>query len=100
MIVIPLVFASIIRGIAASEDMDQLRKVGLRVGGYFLLTTAAAIGIGIGIALLIQPGKFISCELVYATLGAGTLTANQSIVSAPRLGEVPGLIGALLPSNP
>jgi Na+/H+-dicarboxylate symporter len=100
MIVIPLVFASIIRGIAASEDVEQLRKLGLRVGGYFLLTTAAAIGIGIVIALLIKPGKFISSELVQATMGAGTLTANHSIVSAPGLGEVPGLIGTLLPSNP
>lgn len=100
MIVIPLVFASIIRGIAASEGMDQLRKVGLRVGGYFLLTTAIAIGVGIGVALLIQPGRFISSELVQSTMDTATPTANQGIVSTPTLGEVPGLIGALLPSNP
>lgn len=86
MIVIPLVFVSIIRGIAASEDMDRLRKVGLRAGGYFFLTTAAAIGIGIGVALLIQPGKFISSELVQSTMGTGALTANRSIVSAPIAG--------------
>lgn len=31
MIVIPLVFASIIRGLAATEDLEKLRKIGLRV---------------------------------------------------------------------
>lgn len=99
MIVIPLVIASIIRGIAASEDIEQLRKVGMRVGGYFLLTTAIAIVIGIGIALFIQPGKFISSELVQSMTDTGTLR-TQDRVYAPTLGEVPGLIGTLLPTNP
>lgn len=99
MIVIPLVIASIIRGIAASEDIEQLRKVGMRVGGYFLVTTAIAIVIGISIALFIQPGKFISSELVQSMTHTGTLT-TQDRVYALTLGEVPGLIGTLLPTNP
>ena len=37
MIVIPLVFASIIRGLAATEDVVQLRRMGLRVIFYFVL---------------------------------------------------------------
>ena len=36
MIVIPLIFASIIRGLAASQDLEQLKQVGLRAGAYFL----------------------------------------------------------------
>ena len=43
MIVIPLVFASIIRGLAATEDLEQLKKTGFRVVLYFIFTTAIAI---------------------------------------------------------
>ena len=47
MIVIPLVIASVVRGLAASEDLEQLRKLGLRVTGFFVVTTAMAASIGL-----------------------------------------------------
>ena len=59
MIVIPLVFASIIRGLAATEDLEQLKKTGFRVVLYFIVTTAIAIVIGITIANLIKPGQYV-----------------------------------------
>lgn len=99
MIVIPLIFASIIRGIAAGEDMEQLRKIGLRITGYFLVTTAIAITIGLSIALFIRPGRFISSELVQSTIGTAP-SAVQNNVSTPSIADVPGMISALLPNNP
>lgn len=99
MIVIPLIFASIIRGIAAGEDIEQLRKVGLRITGYFLVTTAIAIAIGLGIALFIQPGRFISSELVQSTIGTAP-AGVQSNMSTPSIADMPGMIGTLLPNNP
>lgn len=60
MIVIPLIFASIIRGIAASENIDQLKKSGLFVVAYFLVTTIVAITIGISIVSIIEPGSYIN----------------------------------------
>jgi Na+/H+-dicarboxylate symporter len=108
MIVIPLVVASIIRGIAAGEDMEQLRQVGLRTVGYFLVTTAFAILIGLGLALLIGPGNYISSEMVQQTLGTGGISARDStsdvLVSSPvntfDFAEVPGMITTILPTNP
>ncbi len=98
MIVIPLIIASIIRGIAASEDIEQLRKVGLRVTAYFIVTTAIAIVIGIYLALVIKPGTFISKELVKSME-----TAPVSIQGAAptfTFTDISGLVGTLLPSNP
>ena len=59
MIVVPLVFASIIRGLAASEDMDQLRRTGSRLLVYFLGTSSIAISIGIAFAWIIGPGRLV-----------------------------------------
>ncbi len=60
MIVIPLVFASIVRGIAASENVEQLKKSGLLTIIYFLLTTLIAVLIGIGLVFLINPGQYVN----------------------------------------
>lgn len=99
MIVVPLVFASIILGVA-SQSMSALKKTGLLTAAYFVTTTTIATAIGIGMALYIHPGQFISGELVESALGtqvqAGSdLSFNPSALNLPSL-----LIGGLLPSNP
>ncbi|MDX1485997.1 MAG: cation:dicarboxylase symporter family transporter, partial [Alphaproteobacteria bacterium] len=68
MIVIPLVFASIIRGIAASEGVEQLRRLGLRVVLYFVGTTSLAITIGLAVAQTIKPGRFVDSATVQSAL--------------------------------
>jgi Na+/H+-dicarboxylate symporter len=98
MIMIPLIFASIIRGIA-SNDKEQLRKMGLGVAVYFVLTTAISITIGTVITLLIRPGDIMH------TLSSGEHSetlANTSVEnrSAPGWSEIPDTISELLPVNP
>ncbi|MFT5540065.1 MAG: Na+/H+-dicarboxylate symporter [Alphaproteobacteria bacterium] len=101
MIVIPLVFASIIRGLAATEGIDQLRRLGSRVVFYFIGTTTVAIIIGLVIASLIRPGQFIDPSLVSEVIGAGA-TKTTAAAAAPgmTLHSVPNKLLALLPSNP
>ncbi|MEL4305405.1 dicarboxylate/amino acid:cation symporter [Methanococcoides sp. LMO-2] len=100
MIVVPLVFASIIRGIASGEDMEQLKMVGLRTVGYFLATTALAILIGLSLALLISPGNYISSELVQGTMGSDIPEVTEGTVTTPGIADVPGLVTNILPTNP
>ena len=99
MIVIPLVFASIIRGLAATENLEQLRRVGLRVVLYFIVTTAVAILIGISLALLFKPGLLIDSQTLEATLGT-RVVAEGTAPAAPVFAELPQKIFLLLPTNP
>jgi Na+/H+-dicarboxylate symporter len=99
MIVIPLVFASIIRGLAATEDPGQLRTVGVRVVLYFVATTAFAIVVGIILALLIAPGHFVDSAMVRQTVGAATIGPAEA-VGPPSLAEIPEKLMSLLPANP
>jgi len=98
MIVIPLVFASIIRGLAASESIDQLRRLGLVVVSYFVVTTVIAAIIGLWIANLINPGEFLNPELLKIPTTAITDTANP--INAPSLANVPDQLLNLIPGNP
>ncbi|MCR4891336.1 MAG: cation:dicarboxylase symporter family transporter [Lachnospiraceae bacterium] len=56
MIVCPVVFFSIISCIVQFSDLSSLGRIGGKIIGMYLFTTALAIGIGIGIFYLIQPG--------------------------------------------
>lgn len=100
MIVIPLVFASIIRGLAATEDIDQLRRMGLRVVLYFVATTALAIIIGLTVALLIKPGSYIDSQSIKATMAAVPVVTQEASTGAININELPQKIITLLPANP
>ena len=98
MVVIPLVIASIIRGLAASESLDQLRRTGLGVLLYFMATTALAVAIGIALAVLIHPGQYIDSASVQATMSVAK--SASTVPGALATGPLPERIIALLPSNP
>lgn len=99
MIVIPLVFASVIRGLSASENLEQLRSIGIRVVIYFVVTTAIAIMIGMAVALLIKPGAYIDSSLIQNALGS-TPVVPQGAITQPGWDELPKTLVTILPTNP
>lgn len=101
MIVVPLVFASVIRGLASGDNIEQLRKTGLRLVIYFLFTTAIAITIGILVAQIVQPGSFMDQSTVNTSVNqsASVSGANES-VDPVNLNRLPTLITRVLPDNP
>lgn len=56
MLVVPLVFCSLICGSAAIGDTKTLGKVGIKTIVFYLCTTAFAIMVALGVALVIRPG--------------------------------------------
>lgn len=100
MIVVPLVFASVIRGIAANNSINQLKSTGLKLVLYFLVTTAVAVLIGIVLASVIQPGKYVDISSASAT--AVTQEVEEELDTEATLGlqQVPQAIVGLLPNNP
>lgn len=62
LIAIPLVITSLVLGVSSTESQAGLTKLGFRTIGFYLLTTALAIGIGLGVANGLQPGRTLSAE--------------------------------------
>jgi len=100
MIVIPLVLASIILGVASSESMSDLKKTGLSTAGYFIVTTAIATCIGLGMALFINPGKYISGELLQMAMEEEVAVESSNMDFSFSIGTLPSKIGGLIPANP
>jgi Na+/H+-dicarboxylate symporter len=83
-------------GLASSENVEQLRQLGLVVVLFFVATTAVAVTIGLGIASLFKPGRGLSSELA-AAVDVPDIAATPA---APNLEELPNLLIRALPGNP
>lgn len=59
LLVVPLVLVSLISGTAALDDVRKVGTVGLQTILLYLLTTAVAISLALGSAIMFKPGKGI-----------------------------------------
>ena len=57
MVVVPVVFISIVLGVVSVGDPKTLGVLGIKTMLFYLITTAIAISLAIGIALILQPGE-------------------------------------------
>lgn len=64
MIIVPLVFASLVTGSTAMNDVKKLGSIGIKALGYFMSTTALGIIAAIIGALILKPGVGVTLENV------------------------------------
>jgi len=60
MIIIPLVFASLVNGIASLGSARSVGRVGIRTMIYYMVSTTLAIAIGLILVNLIRPGDYLN----------------------------------------
>lgn len=63
MIVVPLVFASLVVGVAGIGDIRKLGRIGFKSFAYTLVISAISVVIGLGLANTIRPGERISPDI-------------------------------------
>ncbi len=56
MVIAPLIFCSIVLGIAGMEDVKKIGKVGAKAMIYFQVSTVIAMGLGVLVINLVKPG--------------------------------------------
>src|SRR5438045_2019110 len=59
MVIAPVIFLTIVSGIAGAGDMKKVGRVGIKALVYFEVVTTLALLIGLVIANVVQPGKGI-----------------------------------------
>lgn len=63
MIVVPLVFSSLVSGVAGIGDIRKLGRIGIKSFAYCLIISAISVVIGLGLTNAIRPGERISPEI-------------------------------------
>jgi Na+/H+-dicarboxylate symporter len=58
-IAVPLILASLIKGVTDLKDISKLSKMGFKTIGIYLLTTVVAVSIGLVMVNILQPGDFL-----------------------------------------
>jgi proton glutamate symport protein len=83
MMIAPLVFASIVQGIAGHEDMKKVGRIGLKALVYFELLTGLALVVGLLVVNVLKPGAGVTLSGDTSGLGAITqkpLTVIETIL--------------------
>ena len=82
LIAVPLILASLIKGVSDLKDISKLSQMGSRTIGLYLMTTVIAVSIGLVLVNIIKPGESISSEtrqeLVDNYSGDATKYANEA----------------------
>jgi proton glutamate symport protein len=79
MIIAPLLFSTLVAGIAGAGDLKALGRIGLKAIVYFEIATTAALVIGLGLANVFTPGAGV-------TISGGDTTTVATIAKNSQTG--------------
>src|SRR6478672_11240541 len=75
MIIAPLVFSTLVAGIAHMGDVAALGRVGVRSIGWFILASLVSLTLGLILVTLLHPGVGLNLPIPPATAASGVETA-------------------------
>ncbi len=99
MVILPLVICSIILGISGSHDAGFVKRLGVRLIPYFVLTSFLAVSIGIFAGQIIQPGAVLNKGAI-DTAGASAIVERAASDDTIKNLTIPDRIANLIPKNP
>ena len=76
MIIAPLVFATLVSGIAHMEDAAQIGRVGVKTMGWFISASVVSLTIGLFMVHLLQPGAGMNLAIPDVAPGAAVDTTS------------------------
>lgn len=101
LIAVPLILASLIKGISDLKDISKLSKMGTRTIVTYVITTVIAVSIGLGMVNLIKPGGAITEETRNDLITSYEADASTRIADAQRQKDAGPLqaLEDIVPSN-
>lgn len=103
MLVVPLVFASLVVGVAGIGDLRRLGRVGAKSFAFSVVLSAISVVIGVGLANAFAPGARLSAETagaLRATYGDAAASEVASAIAPAATTPLAEVVTALFPRNP
>lgn len=101
LIAVPLILASLIKGVSDLKDISKLSKMGGRTIGIYIITTVIAVSIGLAVVNLIKPGNTITEDTRNELVESYKTDADSKIAAADEQKNAGPLkaLEDLVPSN-
>src|SRR5690606_11571063 len=91
MIMIPLMFSSVVQGIAGGGSADYLKKSGPKLLIYYMMTTTTVLILAVILASIMTPGDYMDAgNLITPDMAIDPEAANQT-QSATSFGTIPNM---------
>jgi len=104
MVVVPLVFSSLVVGVAGIGDIRRLGRVGLKSFAYTLVISAISVVIGLTLANTIRPGERIDAETKAGLEARYGTDASKRVADATKAGTTDSalmqVVKTIVPANP
>ncbi|CAA9891550.1 C4-dicarboxylic acid, orotate and citrate transporter [Candidatus Methylobacter favarea] len=95
MIIAPIIFCTVVSGIAGMQDMDKIGRVGIKALIYFEAVSTLALAIGLIVVHIIQPGADMNVDaskLDSQSLSPYTTVANSKNTADFLLNIIPASV--------
>lgn len=99
MLIVPLIVTTLIAGVIAMGDPKRLGSLGVRTVALYLLTTFFAVGLGLLVATIFQPGAGMS-EIIESSSGASETVADKLRTAGTAKKSLSEYLLSIIPQNP
>ena len=98
MLVVPLMFSALVLGVAELGDIASLGRLGWRTLLYTGVVTGIAVGIGVLMVNLLQPGLHLSPDALNQAMAANATKAGEIVSKGHELNFIDLIVG-IVPHN-
>ncbi|GAB6393871.1 MAG: glutamate:proton symporter [Bacteroidales bacterium] len=101
LIAIPLIFVTLVKGIAGLKDVSSFSRLGIRTLSLYLCFITVSVAFGIGLGLTVKPGTFVNGEVVAGIQDAYRAAGAEKAAAAEQAqGQGPlKFLNDIVPNN-
>jgi DAACS family dicarboxylate/amino acid:cation (Na+ or H+) symporter len=101
LVVVPLVFSSLVVGVAHLGTIENVKNLGKKLGIFYLVTTVMAVLLGQFLVNVIKPGAGLARDVVESNKASFSGQVESLMEKSQTIGDSlwPGLVGAIVPKN-
>jgi aerobic C4-dicarboxylate transport protein len=98
MIIAPVIFLTLVTGIAGMSELRSTGRVALKALGYFLVFSTLALAVGLAVGNLVQPGTAMHADLALLQSGADAAKVHDFVEQAHHQ-NVADFVLAIIPAT-
>ena len=83
LIAVPLVFASLVKGVASLSDISRLSRIGAKTIAFYLMSTIVSVTIGLILVNIIEPGS----DFDKSSIDLSNKNASEKIIDAETVSK-------------